>query len=140
LHSLVKADRLWGYAEKRRLAGRLSDASHSRFVEVNLDPALPTRKLYNNLLELGVINSSSRGSVAVDVERINDFFVSRPSSSGHLVLVAHSIMNVPGFSCINVDLNEVNDAVLSIKSNAAGFDEILTCLLSGYCFRSFFLR
>jgi hypothetical protein len=74
---------MWGvYAEKRRLAGRLSDASHSRFVEVNLDPALPPRKLYNNLRELGVINSSSRGSVAVDFERIDDFFVSRPSSSG----------------------------------------------------------
>jgi hypothetical protein len=33
-------------------------------------------------------------------------------------------MNVPEFSFINVDSNEVNDAVLSIKSNAARFDEI----------------
>jgi hypothetical protein len=101
------------YAEKRRLAGRLSDASHSRFVEVN--PALR---------ELGVINSSSRGLVAVDVERIYDFFVSRPSSSGQLVLEAHSIMNVPEFSFINVNSTEVSAAVLSIRSNAAGVDEI----------------
>jgi hypothetical protein len=86
---------------------------------------LPPRKLYNNLRELGVINSSSRVSVAVNVERINDYFDSRPSSSGQLVLQAHSIMNVPEFSSINVDSNEVSDAVLiSIKSNAAGFDEI----------------
>jgi hypothetical protein len=60
----------------------------------------------------------------VDVERINDFFVSRASSSGQLVLEAHSIMNVPEISFINVDLNGVSDAVLSIKSNAAGFNEI----------------
>jgi hypothetical protein len=33
-------------------------------------------------------------------------------------------MNVPEFSFINVDLTEVSDAVFSIKSNAAGVDEI----------------
>jgi hypothetical protein len=33
-------------------------------------------------------------------------------------------MNVLEFSFINVDSTEVNDTVLSIKSNAAGVDEI----------------
>jgi hypothetical protein len=38
----VKGDRLWEvYAKKHRLAGKISDASYSRFVEVNLDPDLP---------------------------------------------------------------------------------------------------
>jgi hypothetical protein len=79
------------------------------------------RKLYNYLRELGVINSSSRSLVGVDVERINVFFA---LDRGQLVLEAHSIMNVLKFSFINVDSTEVGDAVLSIKSNAAGVDEI----------------
>jgi hypothetical protein len=76
------------------------------------------------LRELEVINGSSRGLVGIGFERINDFFVSGPSSSSQLVLEAHSIMNVPEFSFINVDSTEVSDAVLSVKSNAAWVDEI----------------
>jgi hypothetical protein len=52
----VKGDRFWGiYAEKRRFAGRLSDASYSRLVEVNLIPDVPPIKLFNNFREPGVI-------------------------------------------------------------------------------------
>jgi hypothetical protein len=46
------------------------------------------------------------------------------SSSGQLVLEAHSIMNIPEFSFINVKSTDVNDAVLSIGSNAAGVVEL----------------
>jgi hypothetical protein len=90
-------------------------------------------------LLLHFLSLGFRGLVGVDVDRINDFFVSRPSSSGQLVLEAHSVMNVPVFSFINVDSTEVNDPVLSIISNAAGVDEILFLLLE-YFFWSFFLH
>jgi hypothetical protein len=62
--------------------------------------------------------------LALMLKELTIFLSSRPSSSGQLVLEAHSIMNIPEFSFINVKSNEVNDAVLSIGSNAAGVVEL----------------
>jgi hypothetical protein len=78
------------------------ERKYSQFVSINHDPGLPLMRLYDNLRRLGVIN---------DPERFRGFDV--PVST-----------NVPEFSFVAVTEDEVFNAVMSIKSNAAGVDEI----------------
>jgi hypothetical protein len=67
--------------------------------------------LYDNLRRLGVINGPERfiGSVV---------FFTRPSLSNGIVF------DVPAFSFVSVTEDKVFNAVMSIKSNADGVDEI----------------
>jgi hypothetical protein len=61
----VKGDRNWlTFANRRRIAKSLLDAHRSAFVSINLDPDLPPKKFYSNLLQLGVINGSNKVEVA----------------------------------------------------------------------------
>jgi hypothetical protein len=63
---------LWSiYDQKRKLANNLPQKNHSLFVEVNLGPDVPPKNLYGNLRH----NSSSRGGIDFDVERINELIV-----------------------------------------------------------------
>jgi hypothetical protein len=88
----------------------------AQFVSVNLDPGLPPRKLYDNLRRLCVINGPERfnGDVEVERERLSSF-LTRPS------LITGIDFDVP----VSVTEDEVFNAVMSIKSNAAGMDDIL---------------
>jgi hypothetical protein len=110
-------------------AGRHADAlverKYSQFVSVNLDPDLSPRKLYdNNLRRLGVINGPERFNGDVDVERPSSFFWPRPSLSTGIDFDVPVSTNVPEFSFVSVTEDEVFNAVMSIKSNAAGVGEI----------------
>jgi hypothetical protein len=67
----------WEYEESRRIAKSLLDAHRSTFLSINLDPDVPPKKLYSNLRQLGIINESSKVEMEVDVERMNQFFVTR---------------------------------------------------------------
>jgi hypothetical protein len=51
------------------------ERKYSQFVSINLGPDLPPRKLYDNLLRLGVINGPERFSGDIDVERLSSFFL-----------------------------------------------------------------
>jgi hypothetical protein len=80
--------------------------------------------LYDNLRRLGVINGSERFSGDVDVERLNIFFLTGPSLSTGFDFDVSVSTNMPEFSFVSVTEDEVRNAVMSIKSNAAGVDEI----------------
>jgi hypothetical protein len=74
-YSRVRGDRLWvDYIAKRRHADALVERKYSEFVSVNFDPGLPSKKLYDNLRRLGVINGPERFDGDVDVERLSNFF------------------------------------------------------------------
>jgi hypothetical protein len=84
------------YIANLRHAVALLERKYSEFVSVNLDPGLPSRKLYNNLRRLGVINGPERFNGDVDVERLSSCFLTWPVYY-----------------------------LMSIKSNAAVVDEVL---------------
>jgi hypothetical protein len=86
---------------------------YSEFVSVNLDLGLPPKKLYDNLRRPGVIE---RFNGDVDVERLSNYLLTRPSLSIGIDFDVPVSTNVPEFSFLS--------AVMSIKSNAAGVDEI----------------
>jgi hypothetical protein len=97
------------------------ERKYSQFVSINLIHGLPPRKLYDNLRRLGVINGPERFSGDVDVKRLSSFFLSLSTGIDFDVPVSTS---VPEFSFVSVIEDEVFNAVMSIKSNAAGVDEI----------------
>jgi hypothetical protein len=86
----------------------LLERKYSEFVLVNLDPGLPPKKLYDNL-----VCGPEWFNGDVDVERLSIFFLRH-----------HHPANVPEFSFVSVVKDEVCNAVMSIKSNAAGMDVI----------------
>jgi hypothetical protein len=95
----VKGDRNWlAFADRRMIAKYLLDARRSAFVSVNLDPDLPPKKLYSNLRQLGVINGSNRVEDEVDVERMNQFFVTRNLPQSELDFDIPVRLGVPEFS------------------------------------------
>jgi hypothetical protein len=118
----VNRVRLWvDYIAKRRQADALVNRKYSQFVSINLDPGLPPNKLYDGL---GVINCPERFSGNVDVERFSSFFLTRPSLSTGISFDVPVSTNVPELSFVSVTEDEVFNAVMSIKLNAAGVDEI----------------
>jgi hypothetical protein len=93
----------------------LVERKFSELFLLNLDPP---KKLYDNLRRLGFINGCERFNGDVDVERLSSFFLrDRRLSTG-------IDFDVPEFSFVSVTEDEVFNAVMSIKSNAAGVDEI----------------
>jgi hypothetical protein len=64
----VRGDRLWvDFFAKRRHASAFVERKYSEFVSVNLDPGFPTRKFFDNLRKLGVINGPERFDGDIDV-------------------------------------------------------------------------
>jgi hypothetical protein len=63
-------------------ADELVKRKYGGFVSVNLDPSLPQRKLYHKLLELEVVNAPEKLQVAMDVDRLNNYFLTRPLLNG----------------------------------------------------------
>jgi hypothetical protein len=93
-------------------------------VSVNLDPSLLQRKLYQNLRGLGFVNAPERPQVEMDVERLNNYFLTRPLLNGAGEFTMSRTNNVPEFSFASVSESEICDAVMSIRSAAAGVDGI----------------
>jgi hypothetical protein len=118
----VRSDRL--YVQKRIYADGLVERKDGGFVSVNLDPSLPQRKLYQNLRGLGVVNAPERLEVEIDVERLNNYFLTRPLLNGGSEFAVYRTNNVPEFSFATVSEVEICDAVMSIRSDAAGVDGI----------------
>jgi hypothetical protein len=79
----VRRDRLWIlYVQKRRYANGLVKRKYGVFVSVKLDPSRPQRKLYQNLRGLGVVYAPERPQVEMDVERLNNYVLTRPLLNG----------------------------------------------------------
>jgi hypothetical protein len=103
----VRVDRLLvDYIAKRRHVDALMERKYSRFVSINLDTGLPPRKLNDNLRRRLVSSMVLRGLVAT-----------RPSLSILGLSLRCLFLSFPEFSF-------VCNAVMSIKSNVAGVDEI----------------
>jgi hypothetical protein len=123
--SRVRGDRLWIlYVQKRRYSDGLVERKYGGFVSVNLDPSLPQRKLYQNLRGLGIVNASERPQVEMDVERLNNYFLTRPLLNGAGAFTVSRTNNVPEFSFATVSKSEICDAGMSIRSAATGVDGI----------------
>jgi hypothetical protein len=60
----------------------LFERKNGGFVSVNLDPSRPQRKHYQNLRALGVVNIFERLQIEMDVERLNNYLLSRPLLNG----------------------------------------------------------
>jgi hypothetical protein len=101
---------------------------------VKLDPGLPPRKLYDNLLRLGVINGPERFNGNVDVEWLSNFFLTRLALSTEIDFDVPVYTFVPELIFVSVTENEVVcNAVMSIKSIAAGVDEIPLSFIKSLC-------
>jgi hypothetical protein len=99
----VREDRLWIlYDHKRRYADGVVERKYGCFVSVNLYPSLPQRKLYQNLRGLEVVNAPERLQVEMVVERLNNYFLTRPllNGAGELA-VSRTIM------CLNSEVYQV---------------------------------
>jgi hypothetical protein len=92
------------------------ERKYFQFVSINLDPGLPPRKLYDNLRRLGVTNGPERFSVFLTT--------SAPSLRTGIDFDLPFSTNLPEFSFVSATEDQVYNAVMSIKSNAAGVDEI----------------
>jgi hypothetical protein len=64
-------------------------------------------KLYDNLCRLGFINGSERFNGDVDVERLSNFFLTRPSKSTGIDCNVPVSTKVPEFSFVSVSGDEV---------------------------------
>jgi hypothetical protein len=120
----VKGDNLWlSFQEKRRRAKKIVRDNHSKFVELNLDPNLPSEKLFGNLKKFGLMNRPSQPG-QVDPDAINAFFIKQPPSCVNLNFNVNIRYDVPEFTFSVVDHVDVLEAVRTVKSNASGCDEI----------------
>jgi hypothetical protein len=112
------------YVQKRRFADGLVERKYIGFVSVNLNPSLPQRRLYQNLRGLGVVKAPARLQVEMDVERLSNYFLTRPLLNGVGEFAVSCTNNVPEFSFATVSESGICDAVLSYRSDAAGVDGI----------------
>jgi hypothetical protein len=119
-----KNDSLWvSYMEKKRQTKKVVVENHSKFVELNLDPNLPSEKLYGNLRKFGLMKRSTLTDT-VDVDALNAFFITKPAPNSDLNFNVPCRNDVPEFTFSVVDHVDVYEAVNAVKSNAAGCDEI----------------
>jgi hypothetical protein len=120
------------YVQKRRYADGLVERKYGGFVSVNLEPGLPQRKLYQNLRGLGVVNAPERPQVETDVECLNNYFL-KPLLNGTGEFAVSRINNVPEFSFATVSESGICDAVMSIRSDAAGVNGYLCRSYNCFC-------
>jgi hypothetical protein len=103
----------------------LVERKYGGFVSVNLNSSLPQWKLHQNLRGLGMVNAPERPQVEMDVERLNNYFLTRPLLNGAgEFAVSLTNNNVPEFSFDTVAESVIYDTVMSIMSDAAGVDGI----------------
>jgi hypothetical protein len=103
---------LFLHVQKRKYTDGLVEKKYGGFVSVNLDPSFPQRKLYQNLRGLGAVNAPERLQVEMDVERLNNYFLTRP------------LLNGAGEYAVPISESKICDAVMSIRSDVSGVDEI----------------
>jgi hypothetical protein len=118
-----RRDRL-AFVDRRRIVKSLLNTRRSAFVSVNLDPDFSPKKLYLNLCQLGIINGSNKVEMKVDVERMNQFFVTQSLPQNELDFDIPVGLGVPEFSFFTVDSKDIFDAFMAVKSNASGPDGI----------------
>jgi hypothetical protein len=73
---------------------------------------------------LRVVNAPERFQVEMDVERLNNYFLTKPLLNGAGEFAVSRTNNVPEFSFSTVSESEICDAVMSTRSDAAGVDGI----------------
>jgi hypothetical protein len=85
------------------------------------NPKLPSKVLFKRLRDIQVLNSKKVADLNVTADELNNQFASnfRPLS-----IIPEFFPDFDGFSFSNVSSIDVSNAVHSIKSNAAGLDEI----------------
>jgi hypothetical protein len=69
-------------------------------------------------------SNSNRADIDIDVNRLNDYFISKSSRTKEIDFDIPQTENVPEFSFSTVAETDVKEAILSVKSNAAGVDEL----------------
>jgi hypothetical protein len=109
------------YVQRRSYADGLVERKYGGFVSVNLDLSLPQRKALPKPAWT-IVNAPERPQVEMDVERLNNYFLTRPLLNGVGEFAVSRTQNVPKFSLATVGENELCDAVMSIRSVAAGVD------------------
>jgi hypothetical protein len=91
----VRGVRLWiVYVRKRRYAFGLVKRKYGGDASVNLAFSLLQRKFNQNLRRLGVVNAPERLQIEMGVERLNNYFLTRPLLNGAVI---HKI----AFACAN---------------------------------------
>jgi hypothetical protein len=63
----------------------------------------------------------------MDVDRLNNYFLTRPLLNGAGEVAVSRTNNVPEFSFATVSESEICDAVMSIRSDATGVNGIPFC-------------
>ncbi len=120
-----KGDRNWiFYILKRKEAKKLIVLNHSKFVNKNLDPNLSSKQLFQNLRKFGIIESKNTAKFIGDANELNNQFIVVPADKNQLDFNVPVLQGVQKFSFQPVDCVDVLNAIKSVKSNAAGFDEI----------------
>jgi hypothetical protein len=71
-----------------------------------------------------VVNALEGLQVEVDVEQLNNYFLTRPLLNETGEFAVSCTQNVPEFSFATVSESEIYDAVMSTRSDAAGVDGI----------------
>jgi hypothetical protein len=89
--------------------------------ERKFNPNLPTKILFSRLRKSGILNYQSNIEVDISSEDFNKYFSSTGNDDPQAF---HTPAYHDGFSYKNVSENEVLSALLHIKSNAAGIDDI----------------
>jgi hypothetical protein len=102
----------------------MQNFKHDCFVAKSLDPKLPAKQLYQNLRGFGLMKTSNQSQTEIDVDRMNKYFLKKPNRNSDLDFAIPSALNVPEFSIVHVSEAETSAAIRSIKSNAAGCDEV----------------
>jgi hypothetical protein len=110
------------FKDRRGFVKSLLRACRSAFVSINLDPDFDRCR---NLRQLGVIfNGSNKIKVVIDVERMNQFFMTRSLPQNELDFDIPVRLGVPEFLFITVDSQDVFDAFMAVKLDASGLDGI----------------
>jgi hypothetical protein len=73
-----------------------------RSASLKLDPNLPSKHMYQNLRGLGFLKVSNTVILEVDVNRMNDFFLTKVNRDSDIDSGIPHVANVPEFSLLKV--------------------------------------
>lgn len=121
-----KRDRDWlNYKQQRNKTLQLTRCSKTKYLKTKLDPHLDAKLFWKNVRNLGIGKTIGREFVQFTADEFNNHFLTNFSNgyNGNVTsLTQNSNESMFGFSCI--DENELFKAVMSVKSNAVGIDDI----------------
>ena len=104
---------------------------HSAWVQRELNPDLPSKKLWENLRKLGVTSSKPDLASNFSVQDFNNFFTSNftPPTANRYNFANESANQVDLFDFSTVSNEDTRQAISLIKTNACGHDELSAVFL-----------